>query len=262
MKKIFLTCAVSLLAIGANANDLVVELNQKVQTLEEQNRELRGTVEDLNHKVKVLSDRFETFSSDVEMRLDSSAPAGGGEAMPATKTAMDEAYVPKNLGEQGEFGKSVGAPQPLTPDAKTAKPLTADSAPKKDSKSGNPKADYENARSLLEGGDYIGAGNKFAEFVHNYPKDALIPSATYWMGVSYMVRGQHENAATAFATVYKTYPKAQKAPDSLLKLSKSLAALGRKEDACTTLNQLAQEFPEKLRKEREGEMAKLTCLKS
>lgn len=251
----------------AFADELVVELNDRVEALEQENREMRGLVEEMKHAVDTMSQKFETFSSDMEYRLSS----GQGEQAAAPTPTADE-----------------GGPQPLgmvkdTSKGASAKDATADNKPsatkhdfgvdrgdseseteakadaKAETPATNPKEAFAQAKASLEQGSYKEASQQFAQIVDKNPDDKLAPQASYWMGVSYLLQGDYNTAASTFAKGYKAYPESEKAPDTLLKLAKSLAALGRTDNACTTLEQLGSVFPAKLTSQRKQEMKKLKC---
>lgn len=242
MKHKYFIFAATLSALSvAQADPLIVELNQKVQYLEEENRQLKGSVEELTHAYRTLSQEFKTFSSDIEMRLPSSGIQGASfsQNTPAAPAAPAQ-QGPQNL---------INAPHGTAPTIMQASPQ-----PKL-----NPKEAYENARSLLEKGDYAQANTKFVAFIHDYPQDEQVPSATYWLGVSYLAQGHYDQASSTFANLYKAYPNSGKAPDSLLKLAKSLRATGRKGDACTTLTEFKSKFPGKLQTQFNEEWASNGC---
>lgn len=185
---------------------ILVDLINRVGALEEENRQLRGELEETHHEIGVLSQKLDTLNADIDYRINnpessSTSSSGSLERTPASK-------------EKDTSGSS-----------------------------SNAKEAYEKARSLLEQGEYETAEKEFLAFVEGHPKDELTGAAQYWLGVTFFVRGQFEKAAANFAKGIKNYPKSSKVSDSLLKLAKSLAALDRKADACTTLDQLKTEHP-------------------
>lgn len=202
----------------------VVELLTRVGSIEDENRELRGQLEEIRHEFSQLSKRVETLSADIDYRFNNPESGASVAPLPATATTLPT---------KGE----------VTP---PGTPLTV-------------ADEYEKARTLLAQGDYEAAEHAFSAFMGAHPKDELAGAAQYWLGVTYFVRGQHEKAAAAFAKGYKNYPKSSKAADNLLKLSKSLTALDRKADACTTLDQLSSEHPKSHVKEVANEKKKLEC---
>lgn len=239
---ILATCASPL--TSAMADSLVVELNEKVEYLDNQNKELLGKVEELSHKLNVLSQKYETFSSDVEMRL-------SGSSAPTTQASSG--------GPVSLTGQTTQPSSPTTPNTSSGPQALAAAPQPQEKVKQDPKQQYENARSLLEQGNYEKAGTEFAAFIQDHPQDEHIPDANYWLGVSYLVRGHYDNAAGTFAGVYKNYPQSRKAPDALLKMAKSLYAMDRKQDACTTLTQLKTSFPGKLDDQYQKEWTKLGC---
>lgn len=215
----------SLNAQGHQENmPIVVELMNRVKALEEDNRNLRGQLEEAQHTLTQLNQKVEVLNSDIDYRF---SHQQGGEMPP-----------PKNLVNHGNA------------------PATH---PPQHGVSGNATEAYERARSFLEQGDYDAAEQAFAAFVASHPKDPEAGAAQYWLGVTYFVRGQHDKAAASFAKGYKNYPKSSKAADNLLKLAKSLAALDRVADACTTLNQLSSEHPKAHAQEVAKEKKSLNC---
>ncbi|MBY0501013.1 MAG: tol-pal system protein YbgF [Alphaproteobacteria bacterium] len=207
-----------------NNGDLVVELIKRVGNVEEDNRQLRGQLEEAHHEISQLKQKMDTLSSDVDYRL--STP-GGTSAVP---------------------------PVPSPPH-----PLGSDFVSPSSSDASNSSDEYERARSLLEQGEYDAAERAFAAFVQAHPKDEQAGAAQYWLGVTFFVRGEHEKASSAFAKGYKNYPKSPKAADTLLKLSKSLAALDQKANACATLEQLTIKHPNAHTKEVANDQKKLNC---
>jgi tol-pal system protein YbgF len=208
--------------------DLMVDIMNRLNAVEAENRDLRGQIEEVRHEVTGLKQRMETLNADVDYRL--SNPDSGGSGAPLTPPK--EGAVPLGGGDAKETSPAPG---------------------------GNGAEEYERARALLEQGDYEAAERAFAAFVAAHPKDENAAAAQYWLGVTFFVRNQYDKAVAAFAKGYKVYPKSKKAPDMLFKLAKSLAALERKADACTTLDQLSSDFPKAHAKEVSADRKTLGC---
>lgn len=212
---------------GESHPSLLVELVGRVGALEEENRELRGQVEDARHELSQLSQRLETIGADVDYRLNNSESGA-----PSGKPSVEKPMSLMHLELENPEGKG---------------------------NSSSPEKAYEKARDLLEQGDYAAAEHAFASFVKTYPKDEQAGAAQYWLGVTFFAREDYEKAASTFAKGYKNYPKSSKAGDNLLKLSKTLVALDRKADACATLEQLASEYPKSHKEEVASQRKKLKC---
>lgn len=208
--------------------ELVASLVERVGTLEEELRNLRGEIEETRHDLSLLKKSFETLNTDVDFRLKTSENSG------------DSAMMLPNEGQEEKSGNR-------------EKEVEFESIPSA------AEAEYERARSLLEKGEYEAAEKAFSSFLEDYGQHERASAALYWMGITHFVRKQYEKAASVFAKVYKDYPKSIKAPESLLKLSKSLRELDRKTDACTALDQLSKEYPHSLTDEISAERSKNDC---
>lgn len=209
--------------LAEESSEQLLQLIARVGAMEEENRELRGKLEETQHQLTTLNQQMDTLKADVDYRLNTA----DNDAMPLPLPAPK---IP-----------------PLEGETKTGTP------------SSSAEQEYERARTFLEQGDYEAAEQSFAAFVAAHPKDKFAGSAQYWLGVTFLVRGQHDKAVAAFAKGYKNYPKSPKAADNLLKLAKSLKALDRKADACTTLDQLIAEHPQSFAKEVGSERKELNC---
>jgi len=229
-------CATPSLYAQQESPDLLVDIMNRLDAVEAENRELRGKVEEAGHELKGLKQRMETLNADIDYRLSNPESGGAGAPLPSGTGAPAVGA----LGGAGE-GKETTPALNSTPSASSG------------------SDEYERARALLEQGDYEAAERAFAAFVAAHPKDENAATAQYWLGVTFFVRNQHDKAVAAFAKGYKVYPKSKKAPDMLQKLSKSLAALDRKADACTTLDQLSGDFPKFHTKEVAADRKNLGC---
>lgn len=165
---------------------------------------------------------------------------------PQDDTAAQRGYVLGTLPRDaimggGAAGAAAGtaagaAPRPVTPEPQRQAALP----PRPDT----PKGRYDAALGLLQSGDFGSAQDEFADFLVDYPKDALAPSAAYWLGETHYVQRDFANAAAQFAKNFQTYgDTATKAPDNLLKMAMSLSQLGQRDEACRVFAELDSRFP-------------------
>lgn len=244
------------------SGDLMVDLMNRMGTIEDENRNLYGKIEELQHELKIVTQKMETLAADVEFRLGDSKEPGGPQAptpLGATEGVNQEKVAQKLTPEEaapvaGPEKPGFEAPVPVPSRGEHVEAEAALSG-----KAATPNDQYEKARSLLEQGDYTAAEHAFASFLKANPKDKQASAAQYWLGVTFFVRGDHEKAASEFAKGYKAYPKSKKAPETLLKLAKSLENLNRKADACATLDQLTSQFPKAHVKEVSSQRKSLKC---
>jgi tol-pal system protein YbgF len=254
-----------------------VDVELRMDRLEDQMRELTGRVEEEVNQVEQLRRRMEQINSDMDVRFSqdqgpsrssasgSHASAGMTDASPAgplalrTPPALDTRPPrPMQHAELMPPGTLVPPPPDLPAGADTLTPpappprrelataanpgaLRAPSA--SPLPSGSATEQYSVAYGLLKQADYPAAEQAFKTFISHHPSDPLTSSAQYWLGETYYVRGQYTEAATAFAEGYKNYPKGPKAPDDLLKLAMSLARANQKQNACIAFAQLDRDFP-------------------
>jgi tol-pal system protein YbgF len=252
---------------GSTAVDLQVRMDR----LEQQMRDLTGRVEDETNQVQQLRQRLEQINSDIEVRLDQGqgqdagavprprAPASalaGPELPPLAQPAALTPYgrpppPPADTGTLTPPGPLTGmatpypGPTQLMPPrmasaggSDTLRPPGSDTMPP-----ASASAQYNSAFGLLRKADYPAAEEALRSFLQQHPSDPLAGNAQYWLGESFYARGKYTEAAAAFADGYKRYPRGPKAADGLLKLGMSLARANQKHNACIALMQLDHDFP-------------------
>lgn len=180
------------------------------------------------------------------------APRTGARAAPSPQddSAARRGYVLGTLprdaimgdGTAGGAGSTAGGPSGVgaPPRAVAPEPQQQAALPRPDT----PKGRYDAALTLLQAGDFGSAQDEFADFLADYPKDPLAPSAAYWLAETHYVQRDFAGAASQFAKNFRTYGEsATKAPDNLLKMGMSLSQLGQKAEACRVFDELASRYP-------------------
>ncbi|MGH7045515.1 MAG: tol-pal system protein YbgF [Stellaceae bacterium] len=258
---------------GAEGGDAAVDLQVRMDRLEQQMRDLTGRVEDETNAVQQLRQRIEQINSDIDVRLSQgqgqqTGPVAGppprGAAIAAGEPSDGPAPEPPPYGRRppadtlappgqtASFGalrppsgreRPYPGPADLTPPENggsggSLRPPGGDALP-----SGSASAQYNAAFGLLRRADYPAAEDALRSFVARHPNDPLAGNAQYWLGESFYARGQYTEAAAAFADGYKRYPRGAKATDGLLQLAMSLAHANQKHNACIALMQLDHDFP-------------------
>lgn len=141
------------------------------------------------------------------------------------------------MGGGAAAGAATAAPRAVVPDTP---PRQQAALPRATTAKGR----YDAALGLLQSGDFGSAQDEFADFLADYPKDPLAPSAAYWLGETYYVQRDFGGAASQFAKNFQAYGDgAPKAVDNLLKMGMSLSQLGQREEACRVFAELASRFP-------------------
>lgn len=240
----------------------------RVFQLEEQVRQLRGRVEELNFIMLELQEQIRRTQEDYEFRfqqLEERDQSNGSPAIRPVPGQTETAAVPEelpldaldnvpanteNLGSiQFDIdGNPVGT--------------TIDQAPVQSITDNNSlltgAADYDGAYSAFISGDFMGAEQGFRAFVEQSPDDALAPNAHYWLGESLLAQNKYNEAAEMFLETNRQFPDGAKAPEALLKLGVAMSGLQKNDIACAVFDQFDQRYPNataqmqtKLQKERQ-----------
>jgi tol-pal system protein YbgF len=242
-----------------------VDLQVRMDRLEQQMRDLTGRVEDETNQVQQLRQRLEQVNSDIDVRLgegrgkDAGAtPPAGAQASEPPPLAQPAAMTPYGRPPPPSYGTLTPPGEPPAPDSGAEPPYpgptqltpriagAGDALRPRGSDAMPPasaSAQYNSAFGLLRKADYPAAEEALRSFIQQHPRDPLAGNAQYWLGESFYARGQYSEAAAAFADGYKRYPRGPKAADGLLKLGMSLARANQKHNACIALMQLDRDFP-------------------
>lgn len=265
---------------GVAGTTTVVNLQVRMDRLEQQMRDLTGRVENMTNEAEQLRQRLEQVNSDIDVRLGQGQaqlsgsaepppprrPPGShemaaGESAPVTDAAaMPYGRPPPSALPPPDQSASFGTltppamagpipdrpyprPTDLTPQIASAASGTLRPSGEGTLPTASIFAQYNAAFGLLRRADYPAAEDALRSFIQQHPKDPLAGNAQYWLGESFYTRGKYSEAAAAFAEGYQRYPKGPKAPDGLLKLGMSLERANQKHNACIALMQLDHAFP-------------------
>jgi tol-pal system protein YbgF len=185
-------------------NQSLVELTQRVDALQNEVRQLRGQVEELENSNTALRKQQRDLYADLESRLNVLAATPGTSAPPS-------------------------------PPAGGVAPVDATSAAAQQA--------YGRAFDALKAGQYPQAIKGFQAFLVSYPRGALSDNAQYWLGEAFYVTRDYDQALAAFTRVSKEWPDSRKLPDALVKQGFALFELKRLAEARTVLNDVSTRFP-------------------
>jgi len=194
------------------------EMYLKLEQLEQENRTLRGTVEELNHKITQAKDRERQLYLDMDQRL--------GQLESGNRTVITGGVLPPSDYQEG-----------------TGFPNEGIISPTEGAGVGAEEAQYRTAFGLLKDKRYNEAVASFEAFLGAYPDSQLAPNAQYWMGESNYVSGRYENAIRAFEQVRTKYSDSSKAGDAALKIGFSYKALGKITNARAVLTDVVTQYP-------------------
>ncbi|MDE2252643.1 MAG: tol-pal system protein YbgF [Gammaproteobacteria bacterium] len=194
------------------SNQSLVDMSRRIDALEAQLREQRGSVEVLARDSDTARKSQRDLYADLDRRL--SALESGAHAPIGAATGAAAAAGGGGAADSGAAG----------------------AAPADD------QAAYAAAFEQLKGGNYPEAIAAFQEMMTNYPSSTLLDNAQYWIGEAYYVTRDYEHAAVAFRTVGERWPTSRKAPDALLKLGYTQFEQKHLVAARATLQQVVERY--------------------
>jgi TolA-binding protein len=190
-------------------SDTAAELVVRVGTLEEQNRQLQGRVDDLTNQLQRQHDDLAKQISDLAFKMQN----GGG-------AAPDQASAPA-------APPPAAAPQP--------RPVAAPVAHR------TPEMALHDGNAALARRDYAAAEAAAREALRGHGPHTV--DAQFLLARAEGGEHQYKAAAADFYQAYNHAPKSNTAPVALLGVANALIALNDNHDACEALAKLSVEFP-------------------
>ncbi|MGR9115657.1 MAG: tol-pal system protein YbgF [Gammaproteobacteria bacterium] len=177
-----------------SAASTLYEILGRMEQLQTELQQLRGTLEEQGYAITELKKRQNTIYSDLDQRLQALEGGSVPKEQPPVASQLDPEVSPQ--------------PQAQTP---AAAPATL-GAPETE------KQRYQQAYETLKNGHYSQAITEFNRFLNDYPAGQYADNAQYWLGEAYKVNQEISSARDAFSKVVSNYPKSPKVQDALLKL--------------------------------------------
>lgn len=199
------------------------ETQYQLQVMQQEVRDLRGMVEDLQHQVK----QMRSTQEDRYLELDSRV---------------------QNLQKQmHEGGKPASGA--VTGTGETAGNDIADvnSEDEIQSSSTNEKSLYETGLDLIRKRQYDMAIQQLEAVIAKFPNGDFTANAYYWLGEVYAAKPKpdYEKARQALTQVMTYFPDNRKVPDAAFKLGKVYFLMGECKRAEQTLQQVVKDYPGK-----------------
>jgi len=204
---------------SSGSGDMVAQLLTRVDTMEEQVRQLRGRVDELQNQMQ-------RQNADLAKRLDDMAFQMSAAPPPGTSTAPARPERPPPA--------AAATPAPLPTPAPASPPETAPRTPEQSLAAGN---------AALARRDYVAAEQAARQVLTNRTSPRAY-DAQFLLAQALAGQRQFPQAAIAYDDAYQRSRKGAYAADSLLGLANALTAINEKRAACDTLARLASEFPQ------------------
>ena len=207
---------VSLACLGGaraddNSGNLTLQLLDRVNTLEQEARDMRGEIDQLTNQVQQQNAALSKQIDDMNFAMQhghGAAPAGGAAAS-------------------------------VSPAASATAPAATETPAAKRTPDDLLKAGTD---ALMQH-DYVTA-QADAQQVLSGPKSAKQVDAQYLLAQSLAGQKQYRQSALAYYDAYNRAPHGARAPSALLGVAATLVALNDRASACQALDKLASEFPQ------------------
>ena len=187
------------------------ELFYRIQVLQQDLKDLRGTIEEQSYLIK----RLERSQKEQYLDLDNRLVQLGGADLESRAVQT----------EDKESSEEVTTPISEVPEFD------------------NEREAYQYAFDLMRNRQYQESLAGFEEIIVAFPNGQYTPNAFYWIGELYLAQGDNEKSRQSFIQVISLYPDHQKVPDAMYKLGVVYFALGDNQSAIRYLGQVQQEYP-------------------
>jgi len=205
----------------APSSDLTAQLLDRVQTLEEQVRRLRGQLDQVTNESQRQNAEMAKQIGDLNFQLQRGGPQKGP---PQTGTPPESTSPPPRQGAGAPERQAANAPPVAQPPRTPELALLA-------------------AHSALARRDYSAAEAAAREVLQGSRTSPRAYDAQFLLAQALAGQRNYAQAAIAFDDTYNRSRTGSRAADALLGLATTLTALGEKRAACDTISKLDAEFP-------------------
>ena len=219
---------------------MVTDLTLRIDSLQRENRELRGQIETLQYQIEQLKRKQRDIYLDIDQRLASigqqapaaAAPAEGAPAAVAAPTAPPVADA-AGAAPVTDLNRPPGGSAPITPPPAETYDLQ------------QMQADYKAAYALLSPAQRRDddAAKACTAFLGKYPAATLASNAQYWLAEAYYVSQQNDQALQAFNKVISEYPTSPKVPGALYKIGRLEKTKGNSGAARKAWERVLADYP-------------------
>ena len=234
----------------------IVDIFNRLDKLESQNRALRGSNDELKHELQQFKKTQKQGFLNVDEQIDELSKSLRANKPMATKP-VEKKEAPKK--------EAVQVKKPAPTPAVTTKPKKekANTPPATSTSTGTGTGTGTNKETnkkirqatSYEKETYKAAFNKikvsptaatkaFKEYIKMQPSSPLSANAQYWIGEIMYSHNNYKGAVQEFIKVLQSYKYSEKAPDAAIKLGYSFYALKKWDLARRTFEDVLRYFPE------------------
>lgn len=226
--------------IGAPSGSAIVDLTQRVSSLESQISSMTGQIEQTQFRLRQLEDQFAAYKKATDARIDGGAGGQGGGFDGSGPTVPPAPRPASGLRPPATPAPAAGV---TAKDPARAERVAAIERPK----SGQIDEDeYLYGYRLWAAKLYPEAADQLKKVAATYPRSRRASYAQNLLGRSYLDDGKPSLASIAFYDNYKKMPDGERAPESLYYLGQSLLKLNKPADACKVYGELTEVYGDKI----------------
>lgn len=242
-------------------NETSAELSMRVQTSEQQTRELRGMIEENQMMLARLDSDLRQLSGVVHQQFGLTAPRTGAappqqtdpvqdgfmvtepprvveQSTPASPNAIDPvspAVGPSPVQERPELFVDEGEVN-LMPSPGAQEQAVADA--------GNPTLDYRRAQDAYRERDFARAIQLYDEFLQRYPNNPQALDALFWKATSQMNMDQHRAAINSYSRLRQQFPNDRELlPSAIFNQAIAHSKIGERSAAIELMEYVVEQFP-------------------
>ncbi len=205
--------------------ELAAQLLDRVATLEEEVRRLRGQVDEQANASRRAQDDLAKQIGDLNFRLHNAGPAPNAGPGPQPGPLGAPATAPGNAPGNAQAGRRP------------------------------PELAMQEGNAALARRDYAAAETAAREVLAGGRASPRAADANFLLAQSLSSQRNYQGAAVAYDDAYNRSRTGSRAPDALLGLANALTGLNERPAACATLEKLRAEFPSVRADVREGAVA-------
>ena len=216
-------------------NQALLDMAQRVATLQREVRELRGENERLLYELNSIKtlQREQYLALERRLQPGSSPPQAAGSLDGTALGQTGDAATPGVPGAEAAPGTTSPEPAEEALSGQVVPPETASEVAE----------DYKKAFTLLKGGKYDDSIAAFESFLRKHPDSKYAANAQYWLAEANYVTRRYPQALVEFSVVVTKYPASSKLADARLKLAFTHYELGQFQEARAELTRLRAQFP-------------------
>ncbi len=235
------------LVTGCTKNDEYAQLQARVQTQDQQLRQLQPNMADSWAQVQSLRQEINMLKG----QMDEMTRAGVVNKVATHDAALRQVEKALSLNfnldqpVEGGFGTS-GSFTPTSPVGMSATPTPRPMAPTAVASTAPADAAtqlFNEGISAFNGRQYSQAQASFVAFTERFPDNSQVGNAWYYVGDCSFQLNKFNDAAIAYDKVITNYPRSTRAPAAYLKQAICFSKLGQKAAATARMQELMKKYP-------------------